>query len=281
MAKLMSWKVLLVLVCLLALAAYGLGRYTGMIQRNVYEYEPPELPEYTRPAVLVLTKANGFVHRDAMPAGENMLRDIARAQGWDITLTDNAATHNAQDLARFKAVVWNNVSGDVLTPDQRAALKSYIEHGGGWVGIHAAGGDPKYKWQWYVDTLIGAQFAGHTMHPQFQDADVLRSELESGMTAHLPDRWRIAQEEWYAFDQNPRNKGYDILLTLDEDSYSQKGESIFGTDTMPGEHPITWRHSVGQGRVFYTAIGHQAVTYQIPEFQALITEAIRWAGTMP
>ena len=49
---------------------------------------------------------------------------------------------NLQDLGKFKVVVWNNVSGDVLTEDQRAAFVSYLENGGGWVGIHASGGDP-------------------------------------------------------------------------------------------------------------------------------------------
>ena len=37
-----------------------------------------------RPAVLVLSKANGFVHVDALPAGEAMLRRIADKRGWDI-----------------------------------------------------------------------------------------------------------------------------------------------------------------------------------------------------
>ena len=252
----------------------------GIIPSAVYEHEAPDLPEFERPAILVLSKANGFVHVDALPAGEAMLKGIAAENGWDMYTTNNAATHNTADLARFSVVVWNNVSGDVLTEQQRAALKGWIEQGGGWVGIHASGGDPSYQWDWYVDTLIGAQFVGHTMDPQFQDADVLVADPEADVTAHLASPWNVPNEEWYAFDSNPRDKGYEILLTMDESSYITRGEGFFGTDRMEGEHPIAWRHSLGEGRVLYSAIGHQGATYAIPEFKQLIANAIRWAGQL-
>ena len=72
------------------------------------------------------------------------------------------------------------------------------------------------------------------------DADVLVAEPVVDVTAHLPARWRIANEEWYAFDSNPRTKGYEILLVMDESSYSTSGKTFFGTDRMEGEHPIEW-----------------------------------------
>lgn len=278
-------KKILIAIAVVVVAFAGLSYYKlksmGIIPSAVYEHEAPPLPEFERPAILVLSKANGFVHVDALPAGEAMLKRIASDNNWDIYTTANAATHNPEDLAKFKVVVWNNVSGDVLTTDQRTALKTWIAQGGGWVGLHAAGGDPSYKWDWYVDTLIGAQFVGHTMDPQFQDADVLVSDPDAEVTAHLESPWNVPQEEWYAFDSNPRDKGYEILLTMDETSYITRGETFFGRDRMEGEHPIAWRHQLADGRVLYSAIGHQGATYSIPEFQALIANAVRWAGRLP
>lgn len=262
----------------LLIAAYSYIHFVVLASRDIYETVPPEIPDFDRPAILVLSKANGFVHTDALPAGEAMLGVVAQDLNWDIYLTENAASHNEADLEKFSVVVWNNVSGDVLTPGQRAALKAWITNGGGWVGIHASGGDPKYQWEWYVDTLIGAQFIGHTMSPQFQDADVHVINPDADITSHLPPVWRVPQEEWYAFDSNPREKGYEILLTLDESSYITKGKTWFGGDTMEGEHPIAWRHRIGQGRVVYSAIGHRGATYGIPEFQELVSNAIEWVG---
>ena len=265
-------------VLLLAvLVGYFYLKSIGIIPREIYETVPPEIPAFSRPAILVLNKANGFVHVDALPAADEAFTQIAQARGWDIFLTDNAASHNAEDLKKFKLVIWNNVSGDVLTPEQRSDLRNWIEQGGGWLGVHGSGGDPKYEWPWYVDTLIGAQFIGHTRDPQFQDADVMVADESLEIVAHLPQVWRIASEEWYAFDASPRDKGYEILLTIDEGSYITRGETLMWDDNMDGEHPLVWRHSVGEGRAFYSAIGHQAATYSLPEYRTLLAKAMAWA----
>jgi type 1 glutamine amidotransferase len=279
----MRWLKRIAIGLLLVVLAGGWYVYhklksVGIIPRSVYESVPPDLPHLERPAVLVLSKANGYIHVDAIPAGRAMLTQIAADKGWDIYLTDNAATHNAEHLAKFDVIVWNNVSGDVLTNAQRAAMKAWIEEGGGWVGIHASGGDFSYQWDWYVDTLIGAQFVGHTMNPQFQDADVLVADASVEVTAHLPSPWAVPNEEWYAFGSNVRDKGYEVLLTLDESSYITHGKTFLGQDRMVGEHPIAWRHRLGEGRVLYSAIGHQGATYDIPEFRQLVANAISWAG---
>ncbi len=214
------------LMLLSMLGMYFYLRSIGIVPREIYETDPPVLPEFSRPAILVLDKANGFVHEAAIPAANEALRQIAQANGWDIYITDNAATHNVGDLQKFRLVVWNNVSGDVLTDSQRQDLRAWIENGGAWLGLHGSGGDFNYKWRWYVETLIGAQFVGHTMDPQFQDADVITVDPDLPLTAHLPKPWRIPQEEWYAFATNPRDKGYEIMLAADESSYITCGKTF-------------------------------------------------------
>lgn len=273
-----SAAVLVAVVVVMGGRAYFKMKEAGLIPRADYETVAPAIPDMKRPAVLVLNKTNGFIHVDGIPAADAMLKRIARAQGWDLFISNNGATHNAEELKKFDLVVWNNVSGDVLTSEQRQALQQWLQQGGGWVGLHASGGDFSYQWQWYVDTLIGAQFVGHTMDPQFQDADVLVADSEVELTAHLHSPWNVKSEEWYAFDSNPRDKGYEVLLTLDESSYITKGENWMGLmDRMEGEHPIAWRHQLGQGKVFYSAIGHQAATYSVPEYQELVRKAMVWA----
>lgn len=269
--------VLLVAIVFSAVNGYRVMKQNGFLTEDVYETTPPEIPEFSRRAVLVLNKTNGFIHKDGIPAADEMLKQIASDRGWDLFISDNAATHNPGVLENFDLVVWNNVSGDVLTPDQRNALQQWLEKGGAWVGVHGSGGDPEYDWRWYVDSLLGAQFVGHTMNPQFQDADVIVADRAMPLTAHLPVPWRIAREEWYAFDSSPRDKGYEIVLTIDQDSYITKGKTWIGQDRMEGEHPLAWRHSIGQGRVFYSAIGHQSATYKLPEYQTLIANAMSWA----
>lgn len=259
-------------LAILALTGYFAARWYMGVLLPPLDLQAPTLPDrLPRPAILVFHKANGYVHTEAIPAGNRMLAELAADHGWSIHHTDNGAVMNPGQLARFDVVVWNNTSGTTLTGEQQQSFQHWLEHGGGFVGIHAAGGDPWYQWDWYVNKVLGAQFTGHTMTPQFQDAHLIRAEA-SEITSHLPAPWAVAQEEWYAFDRNPRDTGSRILLALDERSYAP------GNATMPGEHPISWHHAVGEGRAFYTAIGHRAETYALPEFRTLVERAVRWAG---
>ena len=45
-------------------AAVVIIRHYGLIPRHHYETEPPAIPAFHRPAVLVLNKTNGFIHQD-------------------------------------------------------------------------------------------------------------------------------------------------------------------------------------------------------------------------
>lgn len=267
---------LLVVVLLLVGIGYYQLKSHGIIPRKDYDTVAPVLPTFDKPAVLVFTKTNGFIHKDAIPVAQQVFTQLIEGEGWTAYLSDNGAVHSPELLKQFDFVIWNNVSGDVLTAEQRVALKQWIENGGGWLGVHASGGDFKYDWRWYVETLIGAQFVGHTMNPQFQDAHVLVADATLPITSHLDSPWVVEQEEWYAFDQNVRDKGYEVLLTLDESSYQTDGETWIGNDRMDGEHPIAWRHTQGKGRVLYSAIGHQPHTYQVPDYQTFLTKAMHW-----
>ena len=189
---------LLSLLAVVLMTAGGMYLYfksIGIIPSHDYETEPPVIPAFTRPAVLIFNKTNGFVHKDAIPVADEVFSQLARAQGWDVFVTDNAAVHNPDVLRKFQLVVWNNVSGDVLTAAQRDSMKQWLEGGGGWVGVHGSGGDTSYQWPWYVETLLGAQFVGHTMDPQFQDAELQVAVPGMPITEHLPSPWTVASEE--------------------------------------------------------------------------------------
>jgi type 1 glutamine amidotransferase len=199
-----------------------------------------------------------------------MFMDMAARKGWDMAVTDRAGVFTPASLARFDAVIWNNVSGDVLTLSQRRAFRSYIEKGGGFVGVHGSGGDPVYFWNWYTDRLLGARFEGHPMHPQFQDARIVVGDKGNPAAAHLPTEWRM-KDEWYSFKSNPRSIGAHVIATLDESSYDPASEGL-----AMGDHPIAWTNRIGRGTMFYSAIGHRPETYVNPHYVAMIEDALGW-----
>ena len=233
----------------------------------------PPVGAVARPAVLIFDKINGFRDTPSVEAADKALDAVAARRGWTVIRSRNGSVFNARDLARFDAVIWNNISGDVLTVGQRKALRRYVEQGGGFVGIHGSNGDPYVAWNWYADGLIGARFIGHPDSPQFQEARVVVDDPASAIVAAQAPGWTMT-EEWYSFAASPRASGAHILLRLDESTYNPKG---FQRDLRMGDHPIAWTRCVGNGRSFYSAIGHRTESYVEPHAAKVLEEGIAWA----
>ena len=243
---------------------------------QVYGTIPPHLPaSLTSPAFLVFSKTNGFRDDASIQAGNAALVEIAHKRGWGVFVTENSAVFNPALLARFNTVIWDSTSGDVLTPDQRRAFSDYLEHGGSFIGIHGAGGDMQYRWGWYVQNLIGAQFTGHTIWPHLQTATITIADPSHPAMAGLPGQW-VTRDEWYSFDTSVRARGYRVLATLNEASYQPRG-LLFNDIAMHGEHPLIWSHCVGRGRAFYSALGHAPASFSIPLHRRLLENAMAWS----
>ena len=246
----------------------------------VFDKVAPELPAGLPPGgILIYSKTNGFRDSPAIQASNAALAAIAQRRGWPFFQTENGAVMNARQLSRFKLVIWNNTSGDTLTADQRAAFRSWLEHGGSFFGIHGAGGDPlppnplfapprsAAAWGWYVETLLGAQFV---VHSPIVSGAIHIEDPQSPITAGLPAVWQRS-DEWYAFQQNPRNSpGFHILATVDEKSY------VPGKASMGADHPLIWWHCVGQGHALYSALGHAAAYYAEPLMLRLLENSMAW-----
>ena len=227
-----------------------------------------------RPRLLMFEKINGFKDTPSVNAAHAALVAMAERKGWALVTTEKGGAFNPATLRQFDAVIWNNISGDVLTLSQRRAFQGYLQGGGGFVAVHGSAGDPVYFWDWYPDRLIGARFAGHPMSPQFQDARVVVNRAHP-LAAALPAEW-VMKDEWYSFKSNPKAAGAQVIASLDETTYKQVGP--METNLTMGDHPIAWTNCIGRGRMFYSAIGHLPETYSEPHYVALLEAAIPWAA---
>ena len=241
-----------------------------------YDNERPALPVGKgKVNILVFDKVNGFYHKEAIPAVRSAMQALADSKGWSVAFTDKGGSINPATLRKFDAIVWSNVSGDVLTLSQRRALEQYVKGGGGFVALHGSGGDSTYFWKWYADELIGAYFTDHPTSPQFQDARLVVADARHPIAAGLPSEWRM-KDEWYSFRESPRKTGANVVLTIDESTYKPVGMAKQDL-RMGADHPIAWSKCVGRGRAFYSALGHRAESYTQPQTVQILESAISWA----
>lgn len=212
-----------------------------------------------RPTLLVFTRTTGWRH-DSIPQAVDTVRGLAAQAGFDVVHSEDPATFDDAGLARFRAVVFANTTGDVLDPAQRAAFERYIAAGGAFMGVHAAA-DTGKAWPWYGD-LVGAWFKGHP--PGLQATEV---RFESGRGPDGLQRWHVT-DELYNYRRNPRGT-VDVIATVDESTYAG--------GTMGADHPIAWCHASAGGRAWYTGLGHDPALYADPVFRAHLLRGLRYA----
>ena len=234
-----------------------------------FDSVPPELPALTRPAVLIVSKTNGYRH-DSIAEAVPAIEALARARGWSSFATENAAVFNARDLARFDVIVFANASGDIYTPDQREAFRAWIARGGGFVGLHSAG-DGSHP-DWFVRMRGNGKFTGHPGGAdQFQAGDLILADRSHPATRALPARWRWT-DEYYSWDASPAADAH-ILARIDESSLRLDPKYRMGEG-----HALIWWRCEGRARIFYSALGHKAEAWADPAHLKMLDGAIGWAA---
>jgi len=62
---------------------------------------------------------------------------------------------------------------------------------------------------------------------------------------------------------------------------------VLATTTFTGEHadwidgvvmPVVWKKRFGQGRVFYSALGHVAAELAVPQMRTILERGLAWAA---
>jgi type 1 glutamine amidotransferase len=213
--------------------------------------------------VLLFSRTTGFRH-DSIPTAIAALTELGATGGYVAEATEDPAAFTADNLARFRVVVFLMTTGDPLDAAGQVAFESWIGGGGNWVGVHSAA-DTEYDWPFYGQ-LVGAYFK---QHPAIQQATVHVEVTDHPATAELPSAW-VRTDEWYDFQTNPRGTA-TVLVTIDESTYSG--------GTMGADHPLVWAHATtGGGRAIYTEMGHTQDSYADPLFRQHLVGAVRWAA---
>jgi type 1 glutamine amidotransferase len=214
-----------------------------------------------RDRLLVFSKTAGFRHQ-SIPDGIKALREILGGR-YEIDASEDSAVFTADNLKRYRAVVFLSTTGDILNDEQQKAFEGYIRAGGGYAGVHAAA-DTEHTWPWYGD-LVGAYFK---THPEIQPATIKVEDRTHRSTRMLPAEWRRT-DEWYVYNRNPRGR-VRVLASLDD-------STIKGA-TMDGDHPIAWFHEFQGGRSWYTGGGHTSESFTEDLFRKHLEGGILWAA---
>ena len=217
--------------------------------------------------VLVVTHTTGFRH-PSIPVAEATIESIGRTSGlFNVTYcrTGNEVRSmlSAGSLAGFDAVVFANTTGNLGIPDLPAFL-GWIAAGHGFAGMHSAS-DTYHDEPAYLD-MLGNEFR---VHGAESTVDAIVEHGGHPAAQPFGSSFRVF-DEIYEFT-HPNRGTVTMLLSLDR--HPQDGHPEAG---QPADLPLAWAKSHGQGRVFYTALGHRDDVWQNALYQQHVLGGIRW-----
>ena len=216
---------------------------------------------------LYVTQSCGNRH-EVLPFSQETMKKIGEESGAiTATGTEDVATVDWNDLSRWSAIAICT-TGALPIPDAgRQNLLDWVRGGGAFIGIRNAT-DTLYQWEPYGE-LIGGYFNGHPWH---QVVGVLVEDHDHPATRNLPDRFEI-HDEIYTH-RNWSRENTHVLMRLDPESVDMS-KSVGKRDD--GDVALAWCHPYGDGRVFYTALGHGMPTWTDERFHQHLLGGIRWA----
>jgi type 1 glutamine amidotransferase len=166
-----------------------------------------------------------------------------------VVIDDSLAALTPAFLAQFD-VIANYTTFLEPTVEQVDALITAVEGGKGYVGIHGATAtfwnSPRYL------NLIGTKFVRHDPYKVF------RVEITD---PHHPITAGVS-----SFD-------------VEDELYECEGDFSRLHVLIEAEgHPLAYTRSVGRGRVFYIALGHDQQALRNPNVKRLLRQGILWAA---
>jgi hypothetical protein len=251
--------------------------------------------------VLVLCKANGWVHT-SIPLAAKMVEYLGDKTGaWMTTISYDPAVITADNLRQYDAIFLDSTTGQFLddandqtvTQARRQALLDFVNGGTGLAGIHAATDSyhtsprpaspgaaptaPTGTWPEF-NQMIGGFFKYHWTYPTLIPVKI--DDPKSPLTAMFPARGYDIVDETYTFAQDSfSRKRVHVLTSINYGKMSaeDKAKEPASTRRTDGDYALSYIQRVGKGRVFYEAHGHDEKIYYSRPFVAHMLAGIQYA----
>jgi type 1 glutamine amidotransferase len=150
-----------------------------------------------------------------------------------------------------------------IEKDEVANLTKAVENGVGIAGHHGGMGDA-FRDAVDYQFMVGGQWVAHPGNIIDYTVDI--SKPDDPIVAGIKS-FPYHSEQYY-MHVDPANE-------------------VLATTTFSGEHapwtkgvvmPVVWKKHYGQGRVFYSSLGHQAKEFEVSEMATILRRGINWAA---
>ena len=239
--------------------------------------------------LLMFTRSQSFEHSsckregDGLAFNERVVTDLGKEHGFEVVATKDGGVFDS-DLAGYDAFLFYT-TGDLTQPggdnqppmskDGKQRLLEAVHAGKGFLASHCGSdtfhspgpaneNQPLEKRDPYIN-MLGGEFI---RHGEQQTGRLKVVDTKFPGCASLGDELLVPTEEWYSL----RNFASDLHVILVLDTQGMKN-----ADYQRPPFPSTWARKHGEGRVFYTSMGHREDVWTNPGFQEVLLGGLAWA----
>jgi type 1 glutamine amidotransferase len=174
--------------------------------------------------------------------------------------TEAFADPSIKDLSLIVPIV----TMSKIEKEEVANLTAAVRDGVGLAGYHGGMGDA-FRDAVDYQFMVGGQWVAHPGNIIDYTVDITRPDdpVMQGLKS-FP-----YHSEQYYMHVDPTNE-------------------VLATTTFTGDHgapwiagvtmPVVWKRKHGQGRVFYSSLGHVASEFQVPEMNTILRRGMNWAA---
>lgn len=187
---------------------------------------------------------------------------MLREDGMDVVVENTTEAFSDPKLHEFSLIV-PIVTMSTIEKEEIDNLSAAVQSGVGLAGFHGGMGD-SFRNEVKFQFMVGGQWVAHPGN--IFDYTIQVTRPDDPVMAGIHD-FSYRSEQYY-MHTDPNNE-------------------VLATTTFGGTHanwieghvmPVVWKRKHGAGRVFYSALGHQALEFNVPEMAAILQRGMQWAA---
>lgn len=188
---------------------------------------------------------------------------ILEAEGYTVEISHTLDSYLDEQKMRSLDLIVPVWTMGTITREQEHGLLEAVKSGVGIAGWHGGMGD-SFRNNTEYQFMVGGQWVAHPGGVIDYRVNIINHE--DPITAGLSD-FDMHSEQYYM--------------------HVDPGNEVLATTTFGGEHapwiagtvmPVVWKRMWGQGRVFYTSLGHVAADFDVPEAREIVRRGMLWAS---
>lgn len=188
--------------------------------------------------------------------------NLLEEQGYDVTIREGVEAYEDKDLLMSQNLISNNVTMGSLSNIQTNNLLEAVESGIGFAGWHGGMCDA-FRDNMNYHFLTGGQFLSHPGNIREYEVKIVNNR--DPILVGLSD-FKFESEQYYMLT-DPRNEVLATSTFDDQSIYWIKGT----------EMPTVWKRMHGEGKVFYSALGHVLQDFNVYEVKEIMLRGLLWA----